>query len=226
MKFLLNKQNILNMNNGGLYEPLEFHKGGGGSQTTTSSTKTDPRLEQAAVDLLDSGRSAFLGPEGGESELGRVAGASGLQDTAFRAAGGAFGRAQADAGTIRGLANQGYAGSSADLATQAASNQAYGQAGATGNLGGSRNAINQGQIAAAGQAQYDQNRVGLFGQANQLEAGALGQLGQVGSAQRGIAQEQADSKAKALQQYSNVFAGAQGGFGKEQTSTSPKQGGK
>ena len=53
MKFLLNKQNILNMNNGGLYEPLEFHKGGGGSQTTTSSTKTDPRLEQAAVDLLE-----------------------------------------------------------------------------------------------------------------------------------------------------------------------------
>ena len=221
MKFLLNKQNILNMNNGGLYEPLEFHKGGGGSQTTTSSTKTDPRLEQAAVDLLKAGKTAYQG-----DELGQVAGASGLQDTAFGAAGGAFGRAQDDAASIRGLANQGYAGSSADLATQAASNQAYGQAGATGNLGGSRNAINQGQIAAAGQAQYDQNRVGLLGQANQLEAGALGQLGQVGSAQRGIAQEQADSKAKALQQYSNVFAGAQGGFGKEQTSTSPKQGGK
>ena len=221
MKFLLNKQNILNMNNGGLYEPLEFHKGGGGSQTTTSSTKTDPRLEQAAVDLLDAGKGAF-----GRDELGQVAGASGLQTLAFDEAGGAFGRAQDDAASIRGLANQGYAGSSADLATQAASNQAYGAAGATGNLGGSRNAINQGQIAAAGQAQYDQNRVGLFGQANQLEAGALGQLGQVGSAQRGIAQEQVDSKAKALQQYSNVFAGAQGGFGKEQTSTSPKQGGK
>ena len=221
MKFLLNKQNILNMNNGGLYEPLEFHKGGGGTQTTTSSTKTDPRLEQAAVDLLSAGKGAY-----DDKKLGQVAGASGLQDTAFGAAGGAFGRAQDDAASIRGLANQGYAGSSADLATQAASNQAYGAAGATGNLGGSRNAINQGQIAAAGQAQYDQNRVGLLGQANQLEAGALGQLGQVGSAQRGIAQEQADSKAKALQQYSNVFAGAQGGFGKEQTSTSPKQGGK
>ena len=222
MKFLLNKQNILNMNNGGLYEPLEFHKGGGGTQTTTSSTKTDPRLEQAAVDLLSAGKGAY---ESG-TDLGQVAGASGLQDTAFGAAGDAFGRAQDDAASIRGLANQGYAGSSADLATQAASNQAYGAAGATGNLGGSRNAINQGQIAAAGQAQYDQNRVGLLGQANQLEAGALGQLGQVGSAQRGIAQEQADSEAKALQQYSNVFAGAQGGFGKEQTSTSPKQGGK
>ena len=137
----------------------------------------------------------------------------------------AFDQAATDAGTIRGLANQGYAGSSADLATQAASNQAYGQAGATGNLGGSRNAINQGQIAAAGQAQYDQNRAGLLGQANQLQGGALNQLASLGTGQRGIAQQQADSKAKALQQYSNVFAGAQGGFGKEQTSTSPKQGG-
>ena len=208
------------MNNGGLYEPLEFHKGGGGTQTTTSSTKTDPRLEQAAVDLLESGKSAFLG-----DKLGRVAGESALQTKAFGEGLGAYESASADAKSIRGLANQGYAGSSADLATQAASNQAYGQAGATGNLGGSRNAINQGQIAGAGQAQYNQNRAGLLGQANELQGGALNQLAGLGTGQRGIAQQQADSKAKALQQYSNVFAGAQGGFGKEQTSTSPKQGG-
>ena len=219
MKFLLNKQDILNMNNGGLYEPLEFHKGGGGTQTTTSSTKTDPRLEQAAVDLLAEGKGAF-----GRDELGRVADASGLQRQAFDQASGVAGAQDKIAGQLTGIASTPYEQSAQFNNTQAALNQA--SAGASGRLGGSSNLFNQSQIQNAGRAQYDQQRFGQLQAAQGAQAAGLQTLGQVGSAQRGIAQEQADSKAKALQQYSNVFAGAQGGFGKEQTSTSPKQGGK
>jgi len=228
MKFLMNAQNVLNMNNGAMHEDLIYRKGGGGTQTTT--TKMDPRLTGAAVDMLGSAKSQY-----DSGKLGGVADINPLAQQALNQASGVAGNQDALAANMMAQANKGVdlSGMRTGAKNEALSALGMNAAGAgrSGGLGGSRQAINDQSIANdlagrfAGIDQQEQAANMSMNQAAQAAQGTgLNTLGQVGTAQQNYNQQQADSAGKALQQYANAFTGASGGFGK--TSTQSGGGGK
>jgi len=227
MKFLMNAQNVLNMNNGAMHEDLIYRKGGG-AQTTT--TKMDPRLTSAAVDMLGSAKSQY-----DAGKLGGVAKINPLAQKALNQASGVAGKQDALAANMMAQANKGVDLSGTRTAAKNEALSALGMnaagAGRAGGIGGSRQAINEQSIANdlagrfAGIDQQAQAANMSMNQAAQAAQGTgLNTLGQVGTAQQTYNQQQADSAGKALQQYANTFGSASGGFGK--TSESSGGGGK
>ena len=213
MKYLLNKQSILEMNSGMMYEPLEYHGGGGGGDKT--STQTSGFSKEYAPDI-----KALLGQAKGlyeSGELSKVAGLNADQEAAFGTGREAAGRATALEQSLANNANISYGDSQARFTTDAALNRGADMAGATGNLGGSRNAFNNAQIHAAGQSAYNAEKGNLMSNALQVQGIGAEGLGKIGMAQQQQTQNQLDAKAKGIERYGNVF----GNFaGKESTTTS------
>lgn len=221
MKFLINAQNVLNMNNGLNYQAPEYHKGGG----STTTTKTDPRLEQAAVDMLGYAKDAYKG-----GQLGGVAAINPLAQQAINQASGVAGNQDALAANMMAQANKGVDLSGMRTAATTDAQAALGLnaagAGRSGGLGGSRQILNQQSISndlagkfAGIDLQAQQQNMSLNQAAQGAQGAGLNTLGQVGQAQQNYNQQVADSPAKALSQYANAFQGASGGFGKESTQT-------
>ena len=194
---------------------VAYTKGGG----TTTTTKTDPRIEQAAVDMLGSAKAQYnTGQLGGIAKINPLAqqainqatGVASAQDTIAQQM-----AAAAAAGTnLSGMRTQ------AQTEAQKALGISQAGAGRAGGLGGSRQAINEQSIAndlASRFAGIDQQAQQMDLAQRQAAMGAQGAglktLGQVGQAQQTYNQQVADAPAKALQQYANVFGAGTKGFG-------------
>jgi len=202
---------------------VAYTKGGGNTTTTTS--KMDPRLEQAAVDMLGSAKGAYAG-----GQLGGVAEINPLAQKALDQASGVAANQDALAANMMAQANKGVDLSGMRTAATTEAQKALGinaaGAGRAGGLGGSRQALNQQSIAndlagrfAGIDLQAQQQNMDFNQLAQAAQSTGLGTLGQVGQAQQDYNQQVADAPAKALSQYANAFQGASGGFGKTSTQT-------
>ena len=208
-------------------EDITYAGGGGGEKTQTTTSKMDPRLEQAAVDMLGSAKGAY-----GSGQLGGVAAINPLAQKALNQAGGVANNQDMLAGNMMAQANKGVdlSGMKTSATTDAlnALNINSAGAGRAGGMGGSRQALNQQSISndlagkfAGIDLQAQQQNMDFNQKAQGAQGVGLNTLGQVGQAQQSYNQQVADAPGKALAQYANAFTGASGGFGKssEQTST-------
>ena len=224
MKFLMNAQNVLNMNNGSMHEELIYRKGGGTSQSTTGfSQEYKPQISA----MLSSGKGLYdSGP------LGSVAGFNATQLAAqgqgVTAAGAQTGLEQ----SMAAQANQGVNLSGMRTAAKTDALSALGMnaagAGRTGGLGGSRQALNNQSVAndLAGKfAGIDQQEQATNFANKQAALGVQGTgaqtLAGIGAGQQQQSQNQADSAYKGLSQYASLFHGVA-----DKSTTTQQSGGK
>jgi len=225
MKFLVNKQNVLNMNNGLDYQAPEYHKGGGGTTTSTTGFAEEYKPEIKA--MLGEGKSLY-----DSGQLGAVAG---FNTNQLAAQTGGITAAGVQTGLEGSLAAQ--AGKPVDLSgmrtaakTDALSalNMSSAAAGRAGGLGGSRQILNNQSVAndLAGKfAQIDQAEQATKFANTQAALGAQGTgastLAGVGTQQQQQAQNQADAPYKGLSQYASLFHGVA-----DKSTTTQQSGGK
>ena len=229
--------------------PRKAFKGGGGTQTTTTTGDIAPTLKPAAQKTI-----AAAGDLYDTGQLGRVAdtrgveGAySGLTDATRAAQAEQQGALRGAAGDIRREAGNITADTSARRgqaiqdAQQVLGGQRQAQA-LTGGLGGARalRANNQlasnigAQLAAQDEAAANAaaaQRAGLYGQAGQFgqQAGALGTQGAEAAliqqqAGQQFAQQKLDAPGQALAQYGQLLQSPGSFVGTSSTSTAPKGG--
>ena len=224
MKFLMNAQNVLNMNNGSMHEELIYRKGGGSSQSTTGfSQEYKPEISA----MLSSGKGLY-----DSGQLGSVAGFNANQLAAqgqgVTAAGAQTGLEQA----MATQANKGVDLSGMRTAAKTDALSALGMnaagAGRTGGLGGSRQALNNQSVAndLAGKfAGIDQQEQATNFANKQAALGAQGTgaqtLAGIGAGQQQQAQNQADAAYKGLSQYASLFHGVA-----DKSTTTQQSGGK
>lgn len=237
---------IINMT-GDVPGPRKAFKGGGGTQTSTTTSGIAPEFKPAVKKTIDAAGNLY-----DQGQLGQVADTSGIT-SAYGGLTDATRTAQADqqaalrgaAGDLRGQAGQitGQLDQSKAIADakDILGNQRASQA-LTGGLGGARAARANNQLAsevgsnlAAQQAQFQNQaalqRAGLLGQAGQLgaQAGALGTQGaeanlvQQQTAQQ-LAQQKLDAPGQALAQYGQLLQSPASFQGGTKTVTAPRGG--
>lgn len=200
---------------------VAYTKGGG----STTTTKMDPRIEQAAVDMLGYAKDAYT-----TGQLGGIAAINPLAQKALSQGEGVAQQQDVLAAQMASQAAQPVNLSGMRTAAQTQAQQALGlsQAGAgrVGGLGGSRQSLNQQSIAndlaarfAGIDLQAQQQQMQNLQQAQAAQTAGLQTLGEVGQAQQAYNQQVADAPAKALAQYSGAFGAASQGFGKESTTS-------
>ena len=202
--------------------------GGGGSPGTTNTVSgyADPYSSNisgaigAGQNLYDTG------------QLGQVAGFTPAQLAAQQAGIGSAGNQAALENAMMNQANQGVDLSGMRAASLQQAQQALGgvntQAGRTGGLGGSRQAINQSSVAndlaakfAGIDQQVQQQNFAMKGQALGAQGAGAETLAAIGQQQQQQAQNVADAPYAGISQLSNIY----GGFMPKQTSVISKQGG-
>jgi len=212
MKFLMNAQNVLNMNNGSMYEELIYRKGGGGG-TTTSSTGFAQEYKPQITDMLTKGKGLY-----DSGNLGSVAGFNANQLAAQGQGASAAGVQTGLEQAMAAQANKGVNLSGMRTAAKTDALSALGMsaagAGRSGGLGGSRQALNNQSIAndLAGKfAGIDQQEQATNFANKQAALGVQGTgaqtLAGIGAGQQQQAQNQADSAYKGLSQYASLFHG-------------------
>lgn len=224
MKFLMNAQNVLSMNNGAVYEPIEYHKGGG---TSTSTTGFAQEYKPQITGMLNEGKALY-----DSGQLGSVAGFNAnqlnAQNQGVTSAGVQTGLEQA----MAAQANKGVDLSGMRTAAKTDALSALGMsaagAGRSGGLGGSRQALNNQSIAndLAGKfAGIDQQEQATNFANKQAALGAQGTgaqtLAGIGAGQQQQAQNQADAAYKGLSQYASLFHGVA-----DKSTTTQQSGGK
>jgi len=224
MKFLVNKQNVLNMNNGLDYQVSEYHKGGGTSTATTGFAEDyKPEIKT----MLGEGKSLY-----DSGQLGAVAGFNANQLAAQSQGATAAG---AQTGLEGSLATQ--AGKAVDLSgmrtaakTDALSalNMSSAAAGRAGGLGGSRQVLNNQSVAndLAGKfATIDQaeqaTKFANTQAALQAQGTGAQTLAGIGAGQQQQQQNIADAPYKGLSQYASLFHGVA-----DKSTTTQQSGGK
>jgi len=202
--------------------------GGGGKPGTTSTTSgyADPYNSQIGA-AINAGTGLY-----NSGDLGQVAGFNQTQTNAQNAgiasAGAQTGLEQA----MAAQANQGVNLSGMRTGAQQEALQALNlnsaNAGRTGGLGGSRQALNQQSIAndlagkfGAIDQQAQQQNFAMKGQALAAQGAGAETLAAIGGSQQQQNQNQLDSKYAGLSQLSNIY----GGFMPKQTNVTSKQGG-
>jgi hypothetical protein len=219
MKFLVNKQSVLNMNNGLDYQAPEYHKGGG---TSTSSSGFAQEYKPEIKNMLGTAQGLY-----DSNQLGAVAGFNKNQIDAQNQGVTAAGNQTALEGSILAQANKGVDLSgmrtAAKTSALSALNMGSASAGRSGGLGGSRQVLNSQSVAndLAGKfATIDQQEQSTNFANKQAALGIQGtgakSLAGIGSGQQQQAQNQADSAYKGLSQLASVYHGV---MPKETTTT-------
>ena len=224
MKFLMNAQNVLNMNNGSMHEELIYRKGGGTSTATTGFSKEyKPQI------------SAMLAEGKGMYDSGQLGAVAGFNANQLGAQAQCVSAAGVQTGLEAGLAAQANKGVNLSGMRTAAKTDALGAlgmsaagAGRSGGLGGSRQALNNQSIAndLAGKfATIDQTEQATNFANKQAALGAQGTgaqtLAGIGAGQQQQAQNQADAAYKGLSQYASLFHGVA-----DKSTTTQQSGGK
>ena len=224
MKFLMNAQNVLNMNNGSMHEELIYRKGGGTSTATTGFSKEyKPQI------------SAMLAEGKGMYDSGQLGAVAGFNANQLGAQAQGVSAAGVQTGLEAGLAAQANKGVNLSGMRTAAKTDALGAlgmsaagAGRSGGLGGSRQALNNQSIAndLAGKfAGIDQQEQATNFANKQAALGAQGTgaqtLAGIGAGQQQQAQNQADAAYKGLSQYASLFHGVA-----DKSTTTQQSGGK
>ena len=203
--------------------------GGGGCKPGTTSTTSgyaDPYNSQISS-AISSGQNLY-----DTGQLGQVAGFTQAQQDAQAAGIASAGQQTALEQAMAAQANQGVNLSgmrtSAQQEALKALNMNAANAGRTGNLGGSRQALNNQSIAndlAAkfGQIDLTAQNMNFANKAEAIKAQGTGAqtLQAVGTGQQQQAQNELDSGYSGLSQLSNIY----GGFMPKQTNVTSKQGG-
>ena len=221
----MNAQNVLNMNNGSMHKELIYRKGGGGSSTSTTGFAQEYKPQ--ITDMLAKGKGLY-----DSGQLGSVAGFNqtqlNAQNAGIKAAGTQTGLEQA----MAAQANQGVDLSGMRTGAMQQAQGALGlnnnNASRTGNIGGSRQSLNQTGIAqdlASKFAGIDQTEqaTNFANKANALKAQGTGAqtLAGIGAGQQQQTQNQADSAYKGLSQYASLFHGVA-----DKSTTTQQSGGK
>jgi len=207
---------------------MAYCGGGGGNPGTTSTVSGYADPYQSKIDTAINAGSAMYDA----GQLGQVAEFTPAQLQAQQAG---IGSAGIQTGLEQAMANQALAGT--DLSGMRAKAQqdalkalniANINAGRTGGLGGSRQAINQQSVAndlAASFAQIDlqkqQQDMAMKGTALGAQGAGAETLAAIGLGQQQQAQNELDSGYAGLSQLSNIY----GGFIPKQTNVTSKQGG-
>ena len=224
MKFLMNAQNVLNMNNGSMYEELIYRKGGGSSTSTTGFAQ---EYKPQITGMLNEGKALY-----DSGQLGAVAGFNANQLAAQK---GGVNSAGIQTGLEQAMATQANKGVDLSGMRTAAKTNALSalglnsaNAGRTGGLGGSRQSVNNQSIAndLAGKfATIDQTEqaTNFANKQAALQAQGTGAqtLAGIGAGQQQQAQNQADSAYKGLSQYASLFHGVA-----DKSTTTQQSGGK
>ncbi len=202
--------------------------GGGGKPGTTETISGYATPYQSKIDTaINAGSNMY-----DANQLGQVAGFTQAQQDAQAAGIAAAGQQTALEQAMATQANQGVNLSgmraAAQQEAQKALNVANINAGRTGGLGGSRQALNQQSIAndlAASFAGIDQEaqkqNFAMKGTALGAQGAGAETLAAIGMGQQQQAQNELDSGYAGLSQLSNIY----GGFIPKQTSVTSKQGG-
>ena len=226
MKFLMNAQNVLNMNNGSMHEELIYRKGGGGG-TTTSSTGFAQEYKPQITDMLAKGKGLY-----DSGNLGSVAGFNATQEYAQGQGVNAGKNQIALENALGAQASKGVdlSGMRAGALSQAQSalGTSNNNASMTGNIGGSRQQLsNTGvtQDLAAKFAGIDQTEQATNFANKQAALGVQGTgantLAGIGAGQQQQSQNQADAAYKGLSQYASLFHGVA-----DKSTTTTQSGGK
>ena len=224
MKFLMNAQNVLNMNNGSMHEELIYRKGGGSSTSTTGFAQ---EYKPQITDMLAKGKGMY-----DSGQLGAVAG---FNETQKYAQGQGVNAGKNQIALENALGAQASKGVDLSGMRTAAKTEALGAlgmsaagAGRSGGLGGSRQAVNNQSIAndLAGKfATIDQTEqsTNFANKQNALKAQGTGAqtLAGIGAGQQQQSQNQADSAYKGLSQYASLFHGVA-----DKSTTTQQSGGK
>jgi hypothetical protein len=202
--------------------------GGGGSPGTTVTTSGfDPKYASQTGAAITAGQNLY-----NQGQLGNVVGFTPAQLAAQQAGTGSAG---IQTGLEQSMANQALAPvdlSGMRTAAQQQAQQALGisaaNAGRAGGLGGSRQYLNQQNIAndlASKFAQIDMQKqqlaMGMKGTALGAQGAGAETLAAIGMGQQQQAQNVADAPYAGLSQLSNIY----GGFMPKQTSVTSQQGG-
>ena len=201
--------------------------GGGGAGTTTTTSGFDPKYDSNITGAINAGQGLY-----DTGQLGQVAGFTPTQLAAQQAGIGSAGNQTALENAMMNQANQGVDLSGMRAASLQQAQQALGgvntQAGRTGGLGGSRQAINQSSVAndlaakfAGIDQQVQQQNFAMKGQALGAQGAGAETLAAIGMGQQQQNQNVLDSKYAGLSQLSNIY----GGFMPKQTNVTSQQGG-
>jgi hypothetical protein len=202
--------------------------GGGGKPGTTNTTSGYATPYQGKIDTaINAGSNMY-----NAGELGKVAGYNTNQLAGQQAGVAAAGQQTALEQAMATQANQGVNLSGMRTGAQQEAMQALNissaNAGRTGGLGGSRQAINEQSIAndlagkfGAIDQQAQQQSFAMKGAALGAQGAGAETLAAIGMGQQQQAQNQLDSGYAGLSQLSNIY----GGFVPKQTNVTSKQGG-